>query len=170
MAGDIAERVSVEAGPDKLPLCVDLDGTLVRTDTLHEQFLRAEKARGRTLVLATASDRAVAEPIAAHLGIFDQTLGSDGVHNLKGRAKAERLSELFGRGQFSYAGNSHADVPVWKDAGEVILVNAPRSIDAEMARAGAVAHRFGTKRSSKLRLLLRATRVYQWVKNVLVFI
>jgi len=216
---DIAERVGVAVRADRLPLCVDLDGTLVRTDTLHEQFLqalvhrplaallvvavllrgkaafkralsqlspiqpdslpyqtdlveflRAEKASGRTLVLATASDRGVAEPIAAHLGIFDQTLGSDGVHNLKGRAKAERLSELFGRGQFSYAGNSHADVPVWKDAGEVILVNAPRSIDAEMARAGAVAHRFGTKRSSKLRLLLRATRVYQWVKNVLVFI
>jgi 4-hydroxybenzoate polyprenyltransferase/phosphoserine phosphatase len=215
---DIAERVSVEAGTDRLPLCVDLDGTLVRTDTLHEQFLQAlvhrplaallvvavllrgkaafkralgrlspiqpeslpyqydlveflreQKASGRTLVLATASDRGVAEPIAAHLGIFDQTLGSDGVHNLKGRAKAERLSELYGRGQFSYAGNSRADVAVWKEAGEVILVNAPRSVDAEMARAGAVAHRFG-KRSSKLKLLLRATRVYQWVKNVLVFI
>jgi 4-hydroxybenzoate polyprenyltransferase/phosphoserine phosphatase len=215
---DIAERVSVEAGPVKLPLCVDLDGTLVRTDTLHEQFLqllvhrplaallvlavllrgkaafkhalsqlcpiqpetlpyqtdlveflREEKANGRTLVLATASDRAVAEPIAAHLGIFDQTLGSDGVHNLKARAKAERLNQLFGRGQYSYAGNSRADVAVWKDAGEVILVNAPRSVDAEMTRAGAVAHRFG-KRSGKLKLLVRAMRVYQWVKNVLVFI
>src|SRR5213078_4857663 len=118
MAGDIAKRGRVEAaGSDELPLCVDLDGTLVRTDTLHEQylialmrrpfaallavvlllrgkaafkqalgrlgavhpaslpyqmdlleFLRQEKVRGRTLVLATASDRNVAEPIAAHLG------------------------------------------------------------------------------------------------------
>jgi 4-hydroxybenzoate polyprenyltransferase/phosphoserine phosphatase len=227
-----AQRGSVEAigsdqlpvcdGADRLPLCVDLDGTLVRTDTLHEQylhalvrhplaalmlvlqlvrgkaafkralsrlcpldpealpyqadlveFLRQEKARGRKLVLATASDREVAEAIAAHLGLFDEVIGSDGAVNLKGRAKADRLVAQYGRGKFSYAGNSRADVPVWSEAGEVILVNTPSSIDAELARSGEVAYRFGSTRSSakaRLKLLLRAMRVYQWVKNVLVFI
>ncbi|MEO7735745.1 MAG: haloacid dehalogenase-like hydrolase, partial [Kofleriaceae bacterium] len=194
--GKTAESKTVEAKGstqlprcDLLPLCVDLDGTLVRSDTLHEQylhalvrrplaallvvalllrgkaafkrglspvdpeslpyqmdllaFLREEKQRGRVLVLATASDRDVARPIAAHLGIFDETIGSDGVINLKGRAKAARLSERFGQGQFSYAGNSHADVPVWNEAGQAILVNAPRSIDAALARPNDVAQRFG---------------------------
>jgi 4-hydroxybenzoate polyprenyltransferase/phosphoserine phosphatase len=221
MAGDIAERERVEAaGSDELPLCVDLDGTLVRTDTLHEQyltallrrpfaalltvvvlllrgkaafkqavgrlgplppeslpyqmdlleFLRQEKARGRTLVLATASDRSIAEPIAAHLGIFDHTIASDGVVNLKGSTKAEHLAARFGRGKFSYAGNSRADVPVWKEAGQAILVNTPSSITAAQTRSGNVTHHFGNTRSSKLKLLIRAMRVYQWVKNVLVFI
>lgn len=213
------EAANDAIGSSEPPLCIDLDGTLVRTDTLHEQylnalvrrplaallvvlllfrgkaafkrglsqicpinpealpyqadlveFLRAEKARGRILVLATASDHAVAEPIAAHLGLFDQTLGSDGTLNLKGRAKADRLSELFGRGQFSYAGNSHADVPVWDAAGQVILVNTPSSIEGVLPRAANVTHRFGGKRPGKLKLLIRAMRVYQWVKNVLVFI
>ncbi len=220
MAGDSAELPLAPAA-ELLPLCVDLDGTLVRTDTLHEQylaalvrrplaallllfqlargkaafkrglsrlcpvdpaalpyqadfleFLRNEKARGRKLVFATASDHYVAELISAHLGIFDEVLGSDGATNLKARAKAERLVERFGRGKFSYAGNSHADLPVWSEAGEVILVNTPRSIDAELGRT-AVAHRFGTAVTptrSKLKLLIRAMRVYQWVKNVLVFI
>ena len=200
------------------PLCVDLDGTLVRTDTLHEQylnalvhrplaalllvamlfrgkarfkrslnllspidpaalpyqmdlieFLRQEKTRGRVLVLATASDRGVAEPIARHLGLFDQTIGSDGAVNLKGPAKAERLAQLFGRGQFSYAGNSHADVPVWNAAGQVILVNASRSVAGALPETANITQRFGDTRVKKLKLLVRAMRVYQWVKNVLVF-
>ena len=132
---------------EDLPLCVDLDGTLVRSDTLHEQFLtalvrrpfaallvivlllrgkaafkqalnrlspidpeslpyqmdlveflRQEKLRGRVLVLATASDRDVARPVAAHLGIFDEIIGSDGVVNLKGtvdtQAEADRAVAL----------------------------------------------------------------------------
>jgi 4-hydroxybenzoate polyprenyltransferase len=236
MAGDMAmggeaepKRIEVKGVEAKrsdrlppcedLPLCVDLDGTLVRSDTLHEQFLtalvrrpfavllaialllrgkaafkqalnrlspidpeslpyqmdlveflRREQQRGRVLVLATASDRDVAGPVAAHLGIFDEIIGSDGVVNLKGRAKAERLTERFGRGKFSYAGNSHADVPVWNEAGQVILVNTPRSIEAALARSDNVMQRFGGTRSSKLKLLVRAMRVYQWVKNVLVFI
>src|SRR4051812_5873009 len=226
MAGDVGVLEVVTAkGTAELPLCVDpplcvdLDGTLVRTDTLHEQylnalvrkpfaalllvallfrgkaafkrslsqlspinpaalpyqldlveFLRQEKRRGRRLVLATASDLEVAEPIAAHLGLFDETIGSDGAVNLKGRAKADRLSQQFGRGQFSYAGNSHADVPVWNAAGEVILVNAPRSVAGALPTSTQVSQRFGDTRVKKLKLLVRAMRVYQWVKNVLVFV
>src|SRR6185369_8461070 len=58
---------------------------------------------------------------------------------------------------------------VWNEAGQAILVNAPRSIDAALARPSAVSQRFGGTRSSKLKLLVREMRMYQWVKNVLVF-
>ena len=47
----------------------------------HEAFvdwLTGESARGRKLILATASDRLVAEIIAAHVGLFDDVMGSDG--------------------------------------------------------------------------------------------
>src|SRR5690606_6796278 len=121
---------------DAAPLFVDLDGTLIRSDTLWESFaialrarpwrtaigvtslargraalkerlgrlgpidpaalpyregfvawLREEKATGRRIVLATAADRAVAESVAGHLGVFDSVLASDGNRNLKGHAK-----------------------------------------------------------------------------------
>src|SRR5690242_4703924 len=123
----------VEAASDEPPaLVVDLDGSLVRTDTMIEAllaaldrptallralaalrhgrprfkqaaaalggldpallpyneellaYLREEQKKGRTLILATAADRAMALAVAAHLDLFDAVLASDGVVNLKG--------------------------------------------------------------------------------------
>src|SRR4051812_1319787 len=39
---------------DMLPLCVDLDGTLVRSDTLHEQYLNALVRRPFAALLVVA--------------------------------------------------------------------------------------------------------------------
>ena len=119
--------------PNLIPLCVDLDGTLIKTDLLWESlarllrrnpfqlllvlfwwtrgraflkrqlvrrvtidpaalpyhepflaFLREQKATGRKLVLVTASDRDMALPVANHVELFDEVLGSDGKTNLRG--------------------------------------------------------------------------------------
>ena len=178
-----------------IPLCVDLDGTLVKTDMLMETTvrllaarpwmafalpfwlgkgraklkrevalrapfdpallpydetlladLRTQRAAGRTLVLATAADATVADRIARHLALFDRTLASDGVRNLKGEAKAAALVAEFGRGNFDYVGNDRFDVPVWKEARKAVNVG---------------------KRPSGW---LGALRVHQWAKNLLVFV
>nr|QKW93629.1 decaprenyl-phosphate phosphoribosyltransferase [Cystobacter sp.] len=151
---------------DATPLAVELDGVLARTDTLHEgllrllkrqpylapavvgwslkgrAFLRAEvarrveldvtrlpydeallsrlseeRARGRRVVLATKTDRRVAEAVAAHLGLFDAVHASD--NPLGGPREEVRRSE------------------------------PTRSLP---------------------RTLLKALRVHQWAKNVLVFV
>ena len=99
--------------------------------TYHEAFvdwLTGEKARGRTIILATASDRTLAEIIAAHVGLFDDVMGSDGITNLRGKRKAEALIARFGEKKFGYAGNSKHDIPVWEHCGQVILVNAERGL------------------------------------------
>ena len=62
--------------------------TQIYSDELqyHEAFvdwLTGESARGRKLILATASDRLAAEIIAAHVGLFDDVMGSDGKINLR---------------------------------------------------------------------------------------
>jgi hypothetical protein len=59
-------------------------------------------------------------------------LASDGQQNFKGSAKAEMLSRLFPAG-FIYAGDSKADLKVWRRARGIILVNARSSV-AEAAR------------------------------------
>lgn len=169
-----------------IPLCVDLDGTLLNTDMLWEslkdvarrnpwavllfpfwllqgrahlkqqvarlarvdiaalpyhhgllEFLKTEKARGRMLILATASDQAIAGKIAAHFGIFDEVLASDGRRNLRGPAKAALLSERYGRHGFDYAGNSHVDLQVWPATRCAIVVNGSEKL---VARAHAVAN------------------------------
>jgi 4-hydroxybenzoate polyprenyltransferase/phosphoserine phosphatase len=207
-----------QAGAAEVPLCVDLDGTLVNTDMLIESalhaahrrpldllalpfwlmkgrsmlkaklaegaeldvstlpyneelltHLRAEQARGRRLVLVTASDRRLAEAIANHVGLFDEIIASDGVQNMKGRTKADALERRFGLKGFAYAGNASADLPVWRKAQSAILVNTPGSV-ARAARGVVPIAAEMPRRGSRLKALVRELRIYQWVKNLLVFV
>jgi apolipoprotein N-acyltransferase len=97
-------------------------------------FLREQKRAGRKLVLATASDRAMAMPVANHVGLFDEVLGSDGRTNLRGANKLKALTEKFGERGFDYAGNSTADLAVWRGAREAIVVNASRALVKQAAQ------------------------------------
>ena len=157
----------------QIPLCVDLDGTLIKTDLLWESlarllrqnplqllsilfwwtrgraflkqqlakrvsidpatlpynqpflaFLREQKSAGRKLILATAFDQKGAMLVADHVGLFDEVLASDGKTNLRGKNKLKKLTEKFGERGFDYAGNSSADLAVWRGAREAIVVNA----------------------------------------------
>jgi hydroxymethylpyrimidine pyrophosphatase-like HAD family hydrolase len=97
------------------------------------EWLRGERARGRTIVLASASDQKAVEAVAAHIGLFDAVFASDGTTNLKARRKAEALSQAFPQG-FVYAGNERADLMVWEAAECAVLVNASPGL-ARQARA-----------------------------------
>jgi hypothetical protein len=110
---------------------IDFDRLKLHQDVLA--LLLREKAAGRSVVLATAADALLAEPIAARLRIFDRVIASDGSSNLKGPAKAEALTQLF-PGGFIYAGDSKADLPVWQRARAIVVVNARKSV-ATAARA-----------------------------------
>src|SRR5882757_2057245 len=103
---------------------------------LHQDVLALairEKTAGRTIVLATAADAVLAGQLASRLGFIDQVFASDGQRNLKGSAKAELLRQLFPAG-FIYAGDSKADLSVWRHARGIVLVNARKSV-TDAARA-----------------------------------
>jgi 4-hydroxybenzoate polyprenyltransferase/phosphoserine phosphatase len=131
--------------------------------------LEAERAAGRTVVLATAADGRLAEAIADHLGLFDRVLASDGVVNLAGTAKADRLVAEFGREGFDYAGSGRADRPVWKAARRAILVRPTRSLSAAAIEVGKMDRVLDAERPG-LALYLRALRPHQWLKNALVLV
>lgn len=196
-----------------IPLCVDLDGTLVKIDTLHQalflllrrdflsifripgwymkgraylkdqvmqrvaldapalpynktflKWLRKEHAGGRKLVLATASNVRTAEAVADHLGLFSETIASCAEHNMRHNRKLEAIRERFDR--FAYAGNDAADFSLWNAAEEVILVNPSRA--AKKAYADKADHIFEERRPL-FRMLIKAMRCRQWLKNVLIF-
>jgi 4-hydroxybenzoate polyprenyltransferase/phosphoserine phosphatase len=204
-----------------IPLILDLDGTLVRGDTLVESALRllatrplslllalplalsdraafkrriaqhaaldpasltyddsvldlARQARadGRQVILATASDSRMADAVAAHLGLFDGVMASDGATNLKGPAKAAALVARFGAGGFDYAGDAAADLPVWAQARRAIVVRPTSGLLARARGVSAGAETIGGVRPAlpPPRLLARALRLHQWMKNVLVFV
>jgi len=92
-----------------------------------------EKTAGRRIVLATAADAVLAGQLASRLGFIDQVFASDGQRNLKGSEKAAMLRQIFPVG-FIYAGDSAADLKVWRHACGIVLVNARQSV-ADAARA-----------------------------------
>ena len=105
---------------------------------LHQDVLALllrEKAAGRSVVLATAADALLAEPIAARLRVFDRVIASDGSRNLKGPAKAQALTQLF-PGGFIYAGDSKDDLPVWQRARAIVVVSARKSVAAAARSLG----------------------------------
>lgn len=199
------------------PLVVDLDGTLILTDMLHEsslkllrdhplellklplwliqgkarlkkelaervqfdpsllpynemliEWLRLEKGRGRTLVLCTASDRSYALKIAQYLGLFHEVIATDGETNLAGKNKEQELVSRFGKVGFDYAGNSSADLPVWASASAAVVVNAPAALKAKAFKASRVVKVIDGP-AQGLKVWLKALRVHQWLKNVLLF-
>lgn len=132
-------------------------------------FLKAERARGRRIILATAADREVAEPVAAHLGLFDAVLASDETGNLKGARKAEAIAAHLDGQPFDYIGDSPADRPIWQAAGQAHVVAADRGKAGVLAAGVPVVQVFerpGLTPAS----LIKALRLHQWAKNVLVFV
>ena len=108
-------------------------------------FLKQEKARGRKLILATASDQIIAEKIAARFDLFDEVLASDGQRNLRGAAKAALLVERFGKRGFDYAGNSPVDLQVWSEARCAIVVNGSEELVAKARGVTEVSHIFSAE-------------------------
>jgi 4-hydroxybenzoate polyprenyltransferase len=210
--------LSVSSDFDNTPLVIDLDGTLLRTDLLHEStlkmlrgepqlllmlplwlargkaalkrqiaqrasldvaslpyderlldWIRAERAAGRRVVLCTASDESYAHQVAEHLGLFDEVIASDGRTNVSSHRKAALLTDKFGAGGFDYAGNSRDDLHVWQKARRAILVGLPRAIRPQ-ARANFEVEREFDRPSAGLATWLRALRLQQWLKNLLVFV
>ena len=207
-----------EPAVKQVPLAVDLDGTLIRTDMMfeslarllkqnplamlavpfwwlrgraylkqqlaarvqvdaaslpyHEEFLewlKAEKRNGRPLILATASDIKMAEPVAQHVGIFDEIIASDGETNLRSTAKLKKLTEKYGERGFDYAGNSSVDLGVWVGSREAIVVNAGESLARRAAQQTKVGQTF-LSNSSVAKSLFRSLRPHQWAKNLIVFL
>lgn len=199
-------------------LCVDLDGTILATDTLWEslfvllkrrpwtmlllpmwlikgkayfkhqiaqrvdldpatlpyrddvlEMLRSEKESGREIILTTASHQKPANAIAQYLGLFSAVLASDGRVNVAGREKLKAVMKYVGSEGFDYVGDGKADLPLFHAAVEVSLVHPSQRV-LQQVRRGCVLRHLLAPRSNTLRHALKAMRVHQWVKNVLVFV
>lgn len=138
----------------------------LRTDLL--EWIKAERASGRRLVLVTASDRKMAEAMQDHLKLFDEVIASDGSENLSGAHKRAALVTRFGEKGFDYVGNESKDLAVWRFSRRAIVVG--NSGLADRARRVADVERVFPVVAPSLGLWIRAARPHQWVKNVLIFL
>lgn len=138
------------------------------------RYLLERKRDGHRVVLITASHQRWADPVAAHLQMFDDVLATRADLNVKGRKKLamiEAYCEEHGIASWGYMGDAHADVPIWEKAHEVHLV-APSAGLLERVRR--LLRREPTQvfgqRPGLLKPALKALRPHQWVKNVLLFV
>ncbi len=201
-----------------VPLVIDLDGTLIKTDSLIESFLalirqnplyafvvplwllrgraylkqqisrrvtldvsllpyhqellaylRVQRDQGRRLVLATGADEKIARGVADYLRLFETILASNGAINLSAQRKRDRLVREFGEKGFDYAGNDWRDLVVWSSAHKAIVVSSSRSLPSTAARAAGIERVF-MGREKWLKPYMKALRLHQWLKNLLVFV
>lgn len=154
---------------EKIAERVEIDTPVLPYNEAFLAFLRSERAAGRSLWLATASHRKFAEQIASHLGIFDRVLATDNGRNLSGQTKLDALLSDLGAGEYVYAGNALSDLQVWPKATGAVVVNPERGVEKAAAAVCTVEKVFPRERLA-LSTYLRAIRVYQWLKNLLIFI
>jgi len=131
-------------------------------------FLRAERARGRKIHLATAANERIAQGVATYLGFFDGVLASDRTTNLKGTNKLRAIQAMAGA-RFAYAGNAREDLVIWSAADSAIVVNAPKWLQARVEASTEVERSF-PRAPWRARELFAAMRPHQWLKNLLVFV
>ena len=203
----------------EVPLCVDLDGTLVKSDTLIDavlllarqqpasplhwprwvskgkagfkrevtsratievehlpynqpllDYLREEHGRGRRIYLATAADIDFARQVAAHFGdLFTGVLASDGTLNLAGANKLKAFQERFPEG-FTYIGNAIPDRTLLQASVLPMVANPHSSLRSALKRDRTAIHREFIDQSPAAKSLLKAIRIHQWAKNVLIFL
>ncbi|TXN76093.1 UbiA family prenyltransferase [Methylobacterium sp. WL18] len=130
-------------------------------------FAEAEASGGRPVHMSTATDNVTAAQIARRFPFITSVIASDGVTNLKGRAKADELARRYPLG-FDYAGDSRADLPVWHAARQAIVVEASAGVERAAAVAANVVGVF--RRPSYGRLILKSMRPHQWAKNALILV
>ncbi|MGP1276136.1 MAG: UbiA family prenyltransferase [Caulobacterales bacterium] len=144
----------------------DFDVIPVRQDLLD--YAAKEQASGREVWLVTAADQAVADQVAARFGIFTGAVGSDGKRNLKAHDKQAWLRERFPDG-YVYAGDSRADLAVWRDADGIILAGASKSTSHKANGLGKRVEAVFENAPGRMKAWRKALRLHQWSKNLLVF-
>lgn len=202
-----------------MPLYVDLDHTLVKTDLLVEalwklivrypitalillcqhfrnpaglktliarkvqisaaslpynqavlDYIADVRANGdRRVYLATASHWRYAQQVSAHLGLFDGVLATTNRCNLKGMTKASRIKAHAVGGKFAYMGDNQADIPIWQEASQALVVGASQRT-LSMLKSKNMDYVEVQPSANQLTALVRAARPHQWAKNVLMFV
>jgi 4-hydroxybenzoate polyprenyltransferase/phosphoserine phosphatase len=154
-----------EAGPvavDLLPLHLGV-----------VEYLRAAAESGRTVWLASASHISLVQQLAERLGFVHGVIATvadaRGGQNCKGTAKAEAIAARLTGEAWEYIGDSQADLQVWAHADKVTYVDRHPSVVRHVQRRFPGAQRIEVSQLS-LATIIRAFRVYQWFKNLLVFL
>lgn len=201
------------------PLFIDLDGTLVSTDTLWESCLLfikkhpleswkliqwlllgkayfkdkvaerlmphaellpindeilkiAEEANHteRDVYLITAANQRIADSVSKRFNIFTAAIGSSGGLNLSGKHKLRIIKNTVGNVEFDYIGNSKKDIPILEKSHTAIVYSSSKSLFKKLKKRNDNILNMNQGEGQKLKYWIKALRIYQWSKNILLFL
>jgi len=135
-------------------------------------WLKSQRELGRELWLCTASNYRLAHLVAGHLQVFQGAggvLASTDNINLSGQIKAKQLVEKFGERGFDYCGNHRDDLSIWRVCQCAVVVNGSEKLKKETERLAEIGPVF-PKTGDLLEPMLKALRLHQWAKNILIFV
>ena len=132
-------------------------------------WLKNEKVSGKEIVLSTGANELIAQAVSEHLSLFDDVIASDVNTNLISEKKLAALKDRFGHKGFAYAGNSRDDINIWACSCLAIIVNAKSVVQVQATQVVSASKIFPP---AKLKCLdwIKALRIYQWLKNLLLFV
>jgi 4-hydroxybenzoate polyprenyltransferase and related prenyltransferases len=151
----------------KLAALVDFDIAALPYNQTLIDYLQQQKHR--EIILCTATNEKLAQNIAGHLGFFHGAIGSTATENLTGSAKAKVLCDRYGEGKFSYVGNEKRDLKIWKYAASAIVVERGEHLARKISTFCPVEHACPAP-TPTLKVIAKALRLHQWVKNILLFV
>lgn len=143
----------------------------IATMPLNEEliaWLRQQRDAGANLLLYSASDENLVQPVAERVGFFGSARGSDGRVNLAGVTKHEAIVELHGE-RFTYIGDSRADLPIWARCKSAGLVGDVEKLRSRLEPGTEVVAEFPVA-AAGLRTWRKSLRLHQWAKNALIFV
>jgi 4-hydroxybenzoate polyprenyltransferase len=145
---------------------LDVKDLPIREDLLA--YLTQQKALGRPIGLFSAAGQDIVDACRERFGIFDIAVGTSDPANLAGRAKLRSIQKHLGQ-QFVYAGDSSADLPIWREANGAIYLGRSRLLRARVARAAPLELDLSAPKAG-VTAWTRAFRIHQWSKNLLLLV
>ena len=206
---------------NEVPLIVDLDYTLVNSDTLVESSIKAlsknflnlfkliywlflgkiffknkvsenfsvdpkllpyrsevldfitnEKRKGRKIFLCSGAGENQVRKVHEHLGLFNDYFSSSFSENLIKKNKANLLIKKFGVKKFDYIGDSIDDIIIWEKSNTVHTVNISNKVKKILIKKNIQINEIVKNKNivSHIINFISAIRLYQWSKNLLVFL
>lgn len=158
---------------DKFSDLVSINPEILPYNNNVLEYIRKEKENGSKIILATASNIKLAKSISDYLGIFDDVIASSKEENLKGKNKLNKIKLYIENNntnkEFSYIGDSEADVKIFNETDIPIVVGNKNVFNKIKSKNDKTTFVDGENDFS-LKKFFKMIRTYQWVKNFLIFL
>jgi 4-hydroxybenzoate polyprenyltransferase len=133
------------------------------------EYLREARRNGTRLILASAAAQSFVTKINEHLRLFEAVYGTTEGNNLKGKHKLAQILKITNGQDFDYIGDTKADLPIWKQAKNKFVVSSRLGFASLLRRESDLIH-LVICHEAKWQLVIKALRIHQWAKNLLLIV